>query len=65
VSGSGQELAQLDFRFRDSDGMPVEDYRFFVVAVVGGREKPSRTVADLHVGWDRTGRIKRRSTPPR
>jgi hypothetical protein len=45
--------------------MPVEDYSFFLGAVVGGREKPSRTVADLHVGWHRTGRIKRRSTAPR
>ena len=43
-----QGFAQLDFRFRDEDGRPVDDYRFTLGAIVKGRRRPSKTVAHTH-----------------
>jgi hypothetical protein len=40
--------SQLDLRFRDEDGEPIEDYVFKLGAIVKGRRKPSRTVAHIH-----------------
>lgn len=41
-------FAQLDLRFRDRDGEPITDFAFALGAVVGGRDRPSRTVAHIH-----------------
>ncbi len=41
-------FAQLDFRFRDEDGCPVDDYAFKLGALVGGKRKASKTVVNLH-----------------
>ena len=41
-------FAQLDFRFRDEDGQPVDDYAFKLGAVVAGKAKPSKTVVHTH-----------------
>jgi hypothetical protein len=41
-------FAQLDFRFRDEDGQPVEDYVFKLGAIVDGEERPSDTVVHTH-----------------
>ncbi len=41
-------FAQLDFRFRDHDGIPIEDYSFVLGVIVNGRKRPSNTVAHLH-----------------
>ena len=43
-----QGFAQLDFRFRDEDGRPIDDYRFTLGAIVNGKRKPSKTVAHTH-----------------
>jgi hypothetical protein len=43
-----QGFAQLDFRFTDEAGRPINDYVFVLGAVVGGAEKPSKTVAHIH-----------------
>ena len=43
-----QGFAQLDFRFRSDDGLPINDYRFELVAVVNGKDKPSKIVAHTH-----------------
>ena len=41
-------FAQIDFRFRDEDGRPVDDYAFKLGALVDGKRKPSKTVVNLH-----------------
>ncbi len=41
-------FAQLDFRFRDETGAPIDDYRFALGAIVDGQEKLSKTVAHIH-----------------
>jgi hypothetical protein len=41
-------FAQLDFRFRDDTGAPVDDYRFVLGAIVQKADKPSKTVAHVH-----------------
>ena len=43
-----QGFAQLDFRFKDEDGRPVDDYLFTLGAMVNGKRKPSKTVAHTH-----------------
>lgn len=43
-----QGFAQLDFRFRDEDGRPVNDYGFTLGAIVNGKRRPSKTVAHTH-----------------
>lgn len=43
-----QGYAQLDFRFHDEEGKPVDDYVFTLGAVVNGREVPSKTVVHTH-----------------
>ena len=43
-----QPFAQLDFRFRDETGAPIEDYSFSLGAIVNEKEKPSKTVAHTH-----------------
>jgi len=43
-----QGFAQLDFRFRDEDGNPVDDYVFTLGAIVNGKRKPSKTIANTH-----------------
>ncbi len=43
-----QGFAQLDFRFRDQDGKPVDDYSFVMGAIVDGRKKLSKTIAHIH-----------------
>ena len=40
--------AQLDFRFRDDQGEPIDDYVFKLGAIKNGRERASRTVAHCH-----------------
>jgi hypothetical protein len=41
-------FAQLDFRFRDEQGRPVDDYVFKLGAIVDGKELPSETVIHTH-----------------
>lgn len=43
-----QGFAQLDFSFRDNDGMPVTDYSFVLGAIVNEKRKPSKTIAHTH-----------------
>ena len=43
-----QSFAQLDFRFKDEDGRPVDDYLFTLGAMVNGKRKPSKTVCHTH-----------------
>lgn len=43
-----QGFCQLDFRFRDEDGRPIDDYVFTLGAIVNGRRRPSKTVAHTH-----------------
>jgi len=43
-----QPYAQLDFRFRDEDGRPVDDYVFTLGAMVNNKRRPSKTVAHTH-----------------
>ena len=43
-----QGFAQLDFRFRDQDGKPVDDYSFVMGAIVNGEKKLSKTIAHTH-----------------
>ncbi len=43
-----QAFAQLDFRFRDVDGAPVEDYSFVLGAFVNNKRRPSQTIAHTH-----------------
>ena len=43
-----QAFAQLDFRFRDEDGNPINDYLFKMGVIVNEKEKPSKTVEDTH-----------------
>lgn len=43
-----QGFAQLDFRFKDDDGEPVNDYVVELGAIVKGIEKPSKTISHLH-----------------
>lgn len=43
-----QGYAQLDFRFKDEDGRPVDDYVFTLGAMVKGKRKSSKTVAHTH-----------------
>lgn len=40
--------AQLDFRFRDEDGQPVDDYVFKLGAILDGNELPSESVVHTH-----------------
>ncbi|MFQ5700537.1 MAG: esterase/lipase family protein [Acidobacteriota bacterium] len=40
--------AQMDFRFLDEDGRPVEDYVVKLGAIVRGRRRPSRAVVHCH-----------------
>ena len=41
-------FAQLDFRFRDDQGEPIDDYAFKLGIIVNGKEKPSPAVAHTH-----------------
>ena len=41
-------FAQLDFRFRDEEGNPIDDYLFRFGEIVNGREVPSKTVEHTH-----------------
>ncbi len=41
-------FAQLDFRFRDEQGRPIDDYVFKLGAIVNGREKPSKAIVHTH-----------------
>ena len=41
-------FAQIDFRFIDDQGQPIDDYVFKLGAIEGGREWPSMTVAHTH-----------------
>lgn len=41
-------FAQLDLRFRDDSGRPVEDYRVVLGAVVQGKDRASKTVEHTH-----------------
>lgn len=41
-------FAQLDFRFRDEEGNPIDDYLFRFGEIVNGREIPSKTVEHTH-----------------
>ncbi len=43
-----QAFAQLDFRFRDEDRNPIDDYLFRLGVIVNGKEKPSKTIEDTH-----------------
>lgn len=43
-----QGYAQLDFRFRDDEGFPIDDYVVELGAIVNGKPKPSKTVDDVH-----------------
>ncbi len=43
-----QGFAQLDFRFRDEQGGPVNDYVITLGAIVNGVARPSKTVAHTH-----------------
>lgn len=43
-----QGFAQLDFRFKDDDNHPVDDYVVELGAIVKGIPKPSKTVAHIH-----------------
>jgi len=43
-----QGFAQLDFRFRDDEGHPVNDYVFELGAIVDGKAKPSKTIDHIH-----------------
>lgn len=40
--------AQLDFRFRDESGAPIEDYRFTLGYFDDARRKASKSVEDVH-----------------
>ena len=40
--------AQLDFRLRDVDGRPIEDYSIIIGYLDGGTVKPSKVVAHTH-----------------
>jgi hypothetical protein len=46
--GRRKPFAQLDLRFRDRSGAPVDDFSFVLGAYVDGERKPSKTVAHLH-----------------
>lgn len=43
-----QGFAQLDFRFRDEEGRPVDDYVFTLGAIVNGVRRPSKTIVHTH-----------------
>ena len=43
-----QGFAQLDFRFRDEEGVPIKDYSVVLGAIVNGKRKASKTVVDTH-----------------
>ena len=43
-----QAFAQLDFRFRDEEGRPIDDYVFKLGGIVKGVERPSKTVVHTH-----------------
>jgi hypothetical protein len=43
-----QGFAQLDFRFRDEEGMPVDDYVVTLGAIVKGVRRPSKTIVHTH-----------------
>ena len=43
-----QGFAQLDLRFRDEEGRPVDDYVFTLGAIVNGKRKPSKTIVHTH-----------------
>lgn len=43
-----QGFAQLDFRFRDEEGVPIRDYSVVLGAIVNGKKKASKTVEDTH-----------------
>jgi len=45
---SRRPFAQLDFRFRDDSGRPIDDYSVLLGAIVKGRDRASKTVADVH-----------------
>jgi hypothetical protein len=40
--------AQLDFRFRDETGGPIDDYSFVLGVFVNGRERASKSIANTH-----------------
>lgn len=46
--GKRQGFAQLDFRFQDEEGNPVNDYVFKLGATVGDREVASKTIINTH-----------------
>ncbi len=41
-------FAQLDFRFRDQTGAPIDDFKFILGVIDKGKEKPSKMVKHLH-----------------
>jgi len=41
-------FAQLDFRFRDETGAPIDDYSFVLGVIVKGRRKPSKMIVHTH-----------------
>ena len=41
-------FAQIDFRFCDQTGSPIDDYKFVLGIVENGKEKPSKMVSHLH-----------------
>jgi hypothetical protein len=41
-------FSQLDLRFRDSEGFPIEDYSVILGEIVNGKDKASKTVSDTH-----------------
>lgn len=43
-----QGFAQLDFRFQDDEGYPINDYVFKLGATVNGKEVASKTIAHTH-----------------
>jgi hypothetical protein len=43
-----QGFAQLEFRFRDEEGGPVDDYVITLGVIVNGVERPSKTIVHTH-----------------
>lgn len=41
-------FSQLDFRIRDQDGQPIDDYRLTLGALVRGEDRASKTIAHAH-----------------
>lgn len=46
--GKRQGYAQIDFRFHDEEGKPVDDYVFTLGATVNGKRVPSKTIVHTH-----------------